>query len=239
MTAWIEILLMLLILFDLALLGVSRMRTCIMISSLQGMLLGVFTVLAHTQDLTLRIVLIATAAFVLKGFLFPHLLGRSIREASVSLELEPYIGYIPSVIAGLMLLIAAINFINLSTARSAGRAKEVGVRKVLGSVRRDLIGQFLLESFVFSLISLVVAVVLVGLGLPLFNQLAGKQLDAALLATPGMAAAALGLVLAIALLAGSYPAFFISARKCPVPLPASSRLPFFNPAAFSIILLFF
>jgi len=108
MIAWIEILLMLLILFDLALLGVSRMRTCIMISSLQGMLLGVFTVLAHTQDITLRIVLIAAAAFVLKGFLFPRLLSRSIREASVSLELEPYIGYIPSVIAGLVLLGASL-----------------------------------------------------------------------------------------------------------------------------------
>lgn len=116
-----------------------------------------------------------------------------------------------------ILLLAVVNFVNLSTARSAGRAKEVGVRKVLGSVRRDLIAQFLLESLVFSLIALAVAVVLVGLALPLFNQLAGKRMDAALLATPGMAAAALGLVLAIALLAGAYPAFFISAfRPAPV-----------------------
>jgi putative ABC transport system permease protein len=112
-----------------------------------------------------------------------------------------------------ILLLAVVNFVNLSTARSAGRAKEVGVRKVLGSVRRDLIGQFLLESLVFSLIALVVAVVLVGLTLPLFNQLAGKRMDLALLVTPGLAAAALGLVLAIAFLAGAYPAFFISAFR--------------------------
>ncbi len=110
-----------------------------------------------------------------------------------------------------VLLLAVINFVNLATARSSGRAKEVGIRKVLGSVRRDLIGQFLLESLVFSLIAFLFAVLLVRLALPLFNHLAGKQMDFALLATPGMAASALGLVAGIALLAGAYPAFFISA----------------------------
>jgi putative ABC transport system permease protein len=112
-----------------------------------------------------------------------------------------------------ILLLAVVNFVNLSTARSAGRAKEVGVRKVLGSVRRDLIGQFLLESLVFSVLALVAGVALVGLTLPLFNQLAGKRMDLSLLATPGTAAAALGLVLAIALLAGAYPAFVLSAFR--------------------------
>jgi putative ABC transport system permease protein len=110
-----------------------------------------------------------------------------------------------------VLLLAVVNFVNLATARSSGRAKEVGIRKVLGSFRRDLIGQFLLESLVFSLIAFLFAVLLVRLALPLFNQLAGKQMDVALLATPGMAASALGLVVGIALLAGAYPAFFISA----------------------------
>lgn len=116
-----------------------------------------------------------------------------------------------------ILLLAVINFVNLATARSSGRAREIGVRKVLGSARRDLVGQFLLESLVFSLIAFLFAVLLVRLALPLFNQLAGKRMDIALLATPGMAAAALGLVVAIALLAGAYPALYISAfRPAPV-----------------------
>ena len=116
-----------------------------------------------------------------------------------------------------ILLLAVANFVNLATARSSGRAREVGVRKVLGSARRDLVGQFLLESLVFSLLALVLAVLLVRLALPLFNQLAGKEMTIAALAAPGVAGAALGLVLAIALIAGAYPAFYISAfRPAPV-----------------------
>ncbi len=116
-----------------------------------------------------------------------------------------------------ILLLAVANFVNLATARSSGRAREVGVRKVLGSARRDLIGQFLLESLVFCLLALVLAVLLVRLALPLFNQLAGKQMAIAALATPGVAGGVLGLVLAISLLAGAYPAFYISAfRPAPV-----------------------
>lgn len=116
-----------------------------------------------------------------------------------------------------ILLLAVANFVNLATARSSGRAREVGVRKVLGSARRDLIGQFLLESLVFSLLALVLALLFVRLALPLFNQLAGKQMDISMLAAPGVAGAVLGLVLAIAILAGAYPAFYISAfRPAPV-----------------------
>jgi putative ABC transport system permease protein len=122
-----------------------------------------------------------------------------------------------SAVSLFILLLAAVNFVNLATARSSGRAKEVGVRKVLGSLRRDLVGQFLLESLVFSLIALFFAVLLVRLALPVFNQLSGKSMEASLLATPGMAAAALGLVLLIALLAGAYPAFFIAAFR-PAPI---------------------
>lgn len=108
MNAYIEILLILFILFDLTLLGMSRLRACIAVSSLQGMLLGVFTVLGNTQGITLRIGLIAAAAFLLKGFVFPHLLRRSIREANAGLELEPYVGYSLSVIAGLVMLGASL-----------------------------------------------------------------------------------------------------------------------------------
>ena len=78
----IDTTMMLLILSDMALLGLSRLRTCIAVASFQGMLLGVFTLLAHGQALTPRILLIAGASFMLKGFVFPRLLRRSIREAS-------------------------------------------------------------------------------------------------------------------------------------------------------------
>ncbi len=119
--------------------------------------------------------------------------------------------YIFSAIALFVLLIASINFMNLATARSAGRAKEVGIRKVLGSQRRQLIRQFLTESLLLSGVSMVFALVLVILILPLFNNLAGKALSLPLLFQGPM----IGLLLLITgvtgFFAGSYPAFFISA----------------------------
>jgi len=84
--------------------------------------------------------------------------------------------YIFSVIALFILVIASINFVNLATARSAGRAKEVGVRKVLGSQRTQLIRQFSVESIFFSCLSMLLALFMVGLFLPLFNHLSGKNL---------------------------------------------------------------
>ena len=85
--------------------------------------------------------------------------------------------YIFSVIAAIILLIACVNFMNLSTARSANRAKEVGVRKVLGSARKYLIAQFLTESILVTLASTMIAVVLAVILLPLFNQMSGKELS--------------------------------------------------------------
>ncbi len=110
-----------------------------------------------------------------------------------------------------ILILAGINFVNLATARSSGRAKEVGVRKVLGSFRRDLIGQFLLESVLTSLVGFILALLLTWLALPLFNQLSGKQINMSVLVAPGMAATAVGLMLVIGIIAGAYPAFFLSA----------------------------
>src|SRR5258708_17927705 len=81
--------------------------------------------------------------------------------------------YIFSAIAILILLIACVNFMNLSTARSSNRAKEIGVRKVLGSLRTNLIHQFLIESLIISFISFIIAIALSLLLLPYFNQLAG------------------------------------------------------------------
>ena len=119
--------------------------------------------------------------------------------------------YIFSVIALFILLIACVNFMNLSTARSSNRAKEVGIRKVLGSLRKSLIRQFLTESLLMSFIALVFAVVIAWLLLPYFNQLAGKTIHVNLLFQPYMVISFISLMLAVGLLAGSYPAFFLSA----------------------------
>lgn len=112
-------------------------------------------------------------------------------------------------IAGFIVIIACINFINLSTARSANRAKEVGLRKTVGSLRSHLIRQFLTESFLFSLLAIVSGVILSWLLLPYFNVLASKSLTfpwSAWWLVPGMIVSAL----VIGLLAGLYPAFYLS-----------------------------
>jgi len=121
--------------------------------------------------------------------------------------------YIFSAIALLILLIACVNFMNLSTARSSNRAKEVGVRKVLGSLKRNLITQFLAESLLISLIALVFALLIAWGLIPFFNQLAGKEIHSANLFQPMMLSSLFGLIIVVGLLAGSYPAFFLSAFK--------------------------
>lgn len=121
--------------------------------------------------------------------------------------------YIFTAIAAFILLIACINFMNLSTAGSAGRAKEVGVRKVMGSVRQQLMAQFLIESVLVTFFALLVALVLVVLLLPGFNDLAGKQFDLQSILNARMIGYALAGCLIVGLLAGSYPAFFLSAFR--------------------------
>jgi len=118
--------------------------------------------------------------------------------------------YIFSAIALLILLIACVNFMNLSTARSSNRAKEVGVRKVLGSLKKNLVQQFLTESILISLIALVLAIVISWLLLPYFNQLAGKSIHLSSLFQPTMILSLIVLMIIVGLLAGSYPAFFLS-----------------------------
>jgi putative ABC transport system permease protein len=111
-------------------------------------------------------------------------------------------------IASLILLIACINFMNLATARSAERAREVGVRKTMGSMKAQLVLQFLVESIVLSLFSTMVAIGLAQLSLPAFNELAGKQLAFAF--TPSFVLGIVGTALVVGFLAGSYPAFALS-----------------------------
>lgn len=109
-----------------------------------------------------------------------------------------------------IILIACINFMNLSTARSAGRAKEVGLRKTLGSFRSQMINQFLTESIVYSFIAVVLALFVCQFLLPYFNLLSGKQLTINLLKSPVYIACIAGLILFVGLLAGSYPAFYLT-----------------------------
>ena len=121
--------------------------------------------------------------------------------------------YLFIVVALFILLIACINFMNLTTARSAGRALEVGVRKALGAERPQLVRQFLSESMVLSVVAVMLAVGLAAALLPVFNALAHKELTVAALSRPAVPAAMLALALGVGVLAGSYPAFFLSAFR--------------------------
>lgn len=112
-------------------------------------------------------------------------------------------------IALAILLIACINFMNLSTARAAQRAKEVGIRKVLGSKRRTLIFQFIGEAIVYAAISVLLALIIVRLALPSFSQLVGIHLFMQLF-QPTHLSFIVGICLLCGLIAGSYPAFFLS-----------------------------
>ncbi|MBO9566088.1 MAG: ABC transporter permease [Niastella sp.] len=116
------------------------------------------------------------------------------------------------VLAGIILLIACINFMNLSTARSEKRAKEVGVRKVIGAGRQSLILQFIGESVLMAVLSGILAFVLVEMAIPLFNVLINTKLSIPY-ASPAFWAMAPGFVLFTGLLAGSYPALYLSSFK--------------------------
>lgn len=113
------------------------------------------------------------------------------------------------VIAGFILLIACINFMNLSTARSEKRAKEVGIRKVVGARKGALVGQFIGESVLLSCLAAIIAVAIVLLVLPAFNRLVGEQI-AIDYGRWNIWAGLIGFILLTGLLAGSYPAFFLS-----------------------------
>jgi putative ABC transport system permease protein len=118
--------------------------------------------------------------------------------------------WIFSAVALFVLFIACINFMNLSTAKAATRAKEVGVRKVVGARKADLIRQFIGESLMISFITLLIAIVLLAAFLPSFNQLLGKQLSLRLLFKPVIALGFLGIALIAGILAGTYPALYVS-----------------------------
>ncbi|MFZ2904787.1 MAG: ABC transporter permease [Cyclobacteriaceae bacterium] len=131
--------------------------------------------------------------------------------------------YIFSGIGVFVLIIACINFMNLSTARSAGRAKEVGLRKTLGSQRIQMIVQFLSESFIYSLVSVVLAISLTYLVLPQFNLLVGKELTFGVLGEPSFILGAFLLTLVVGILAGSYPAFYLTSFNAVEVLKGKAR----------------
>lgn len=133
-----------------------------------------------------------------------HLRSHLDREIEVNGNIT-YI-YIFSIIAAFILIIACINFMNLATARSMNRAKEVGVRKTLGSDRGQLIRQFLVESIILTFVAVILAVIIVQLILPWFNNVVGLRLAF----DYGDLPLIIGGAVLVGLLAGSYPAFFLS-----------------------------
>jgi putative ABC transport system permease protein len=137
-----------------------------------------------------------------------HLHSNMSAELSVNSNIQ-YV-YIFSAVAFFILLIACINFMNLATAQSAGRAKEVGIRKVLGGERGTLITRFLTESALTVIMSLVLALCVITVALPAFNVLAGKELQIANLLSWKFITVTAAIPLIVGLMAGSYPAFFLS-----------------------------
>jgi putative ABC transport system permease protein len=140
-----------------------------------------------------------------------HLYSNKVAEIGTNSNIQ-YV-YIFSAIALFILLIACVNFMNLSTARSVNRAKEVGVRKVLGTIRSYLIGQFLSESILLSLIAFILGFGIAYALLPYFNDLAAKQMNLSLEQKPFLLPALLFFSILIGLLAGVYPASVLSAFK--------------------------
>jgi predicted permease len=116
-----------------------------------------------------------------------------------------------SAIALFVWLIACINFMNLSTAKATTRAKEVGVRKVVGARKGDLISQFIGESLIISLVTLAIAVILLAAFLPALNEILGKQFSLQILFKPVVLLGFLGIALVTGALAGAYPALYLSA----------------------------
>jgi putative ABC transport system permease protein len=140
-----------------------------------------------------------------------HLYSDKVAEIGTNSNIQ-YV-YIFSAIALFILLIACVNFMNLSTARSVNRAKEVGIRKVLGTIRSHLMSQFLSESILLSMIAFILGFGIAYLLLPYFNDLAAKQMNLSLEQKPFLLPALLFFSILMGLLAGVYPALVLSAFK--------------------------
>ncbi|MEQ8240581.1 MAG: ABC transporter permease [Cyclobacteriaceae bacterium] len=148
-------------------------------------------------------------------FLFPlkdiHLYSDKLGDLEANGDIN-YV-YIFSAIGLFILLLAIINFMNLATARSSNRAKEVGLRKVMGAYRSQLIGQFISEAMIITLISMLIAFCLALLLLPSFNELTGKSLTFDNLTSTSFLAISFAIFIVVGVLSGSYPAFYLSSFR--------------------------
>ncbi|NJM24278.1 MAG: FtsX-like permease family protein, partial [Bacteroidia bacterium] len=118
--------------------------------------------------------------------------------------------YLLGAVALFIIILACINFMNLSTARSANRAREVGVRKAVGAQHNKLVGQFLLESYLYTIVAVVLAVFIIRVALVPFNILVHKSLGMALILHPVFVGGLLVFIALVGLAAGSYPAFYLT-----------------------------
>ncbi len=137
-----------------------------------------------------------------------HLYSKIQDEAEAGGDIS-YI-YIFSAVAAFMLIIACINYMNLATARSANRAKEVGIRKVMGSQRIQLLTQFITESIVMAFMALFISIILIYALLPAFNTLANKELPFTYILQPNVVLSLIGIMLFVGIVGGSYPAIYLS-----------------------------
>jgi putative ABC transport system permease protein len=149
-------------------------------------------------------------------YVFPaeniHLYQSELMDSLVPKSDIKYV-YILGAVGAFILVIACINFMNLSTARSASRAKEVGLRKTLGSQRSKLILQFLSESFIYTLAGMVIAIFGVYLLMPSFQLLSGKSISFSAMLQPVMLMGVAGVFILVSFMAGSYPAFYLTSFK--------------------------
>jgi putative ABC transport system permease protein len=146
--------------------------------------------------------------------------------------------YIFAIIALFIILVACINFMNLSTARSANRAKEVGVRKTIGALKSRLIFQFISESLMYAILSTLLAVAIIGLSIDGFNQLAGKELNMSILSSPLVIGCLILFTIMIGLVAGSYPAFYLTSFKPTEVLKGRIRSGFKNSVLRNVLVVF-
>ncbi|HJZ40390.1 MAG TPA: FtsX-like permease family protein [Bacteroidales bacterium] len=167
-----------------------------------------------------------------------HLNPKITQPANTKPPNNPKYLYIFGSIAVLIIIIAAINFMNLSTAQASKRAKEVGIKKVSGSTKGMLVRQFLAESILLSFAALILAIVVIENSLPYFNNMLGIDLQLNLFGNWFVIPALLGLSVILGLIAGSYPAFFLSAFNPYIVLKGKLRDSMKNGRLRSILVIF-
>lgn len=148
------------------------------------------------------------AQFLLQPITDIHLNGHAEKEIEANGD-KQYV-FLFSIIAIFVLAIACINYMNLATARSAKRGREVGVRKVLGANRSNIFNQFMGESYVMSLLALLISILIVEIALPGFNVITGKELNFSMFTNLPLIASIIGIFLFVGLISGSYPSIFLS-----------------------------